>query len=117
MKFPVCDFAEPVEGFYSQCASCPIAAGTPGCALLELDDGNYEFVGETPHGGVRAVFYFRDNAGNQVPKRDAEHVEIHELDEGEHLVTILYGMVDPEGMIYLKKSRTGGSGDAGAANQ
>lgn len=107
MKFPVCDFADSEEGFYSQCASCPIAAGNPGCALEELGDGNYQFVGETPHGGVRAIFYFRDNAGNQVAKQEAEHVEIHELDEGDHLITILYGMVDPEGMIYLKKNRSG----------
>jgi hypothetical protein len=31
-------------------------------------------------------------------------VEIHELDAEGHLMTILYGMVDPEGMIYLKNS-------------
>ena len=33
-------------------------------------------------------------------------MEIHELDEHGHLMTILYGMVDPEGMIYLKNSGT-----------
>jgi len=54
--------------FYSQCASCPIAAGSAGCALSELEDGNYIFEGETPHGGVVAMFYFRDNEGNQVKK-------------------------------------------------
>jgi len=43
MKFPVCEFAEAEEGFYSQCASCPIAAGSVGCALSELEDGNYNF--------------------------------------------------------------------------
>jgi len=43
MKFPVCEFAEAEEGFYSQCASCPIAAGSAGCALSELEDGNYYF--------------------------------------------------------------------------
>jgi len=47
MKFPVCEFAEAEEGFYSQCASCPIAAGSAGCALSELEDGNYIFEGET----------------------------------------------------------------------
>jgi hypothetical protein len=110
MKFPVCEYADSEEGFYSQCASCPIDSSNPGCALSELEDGNYEFEGTTPHGGVRALFYFRDNEGNQVAKRDAIHVEIHELDDLGHLITILYGMVDPEGMIYLKRSS---SGDAG----
>ncbi|MBN1278171.1 MAG: hypothetical protein K9I59_02140 [Chlorobium sp.] len=104
MKFPVCDYTESVEGFYSQCAGCPIESRAPGCALDEQEDGTYLFDGPTPHGGVRAVFYFKDNAGNQVSKYDAVHVEIHELDESGMLVTILYGMVDPEGMIYLKKS-------------
>lgn len=33
-------------------------------------------------------------------------MEIHELDEQDHLITILYGMVDPEGIIYLKNSGT-----------
>ena len=94
MKFPVCDFADSEDGFYSQCASCPIDASASGCAL----------VGETPHGGTRAVFLFKNNAGDQVSKQEAIHVEIHELDEHGHLVTILYGIVDPEGMIYLKKS-------------
>jgi len=106
MKFPVCEFAEAEEGFYSQCASCPIAAGSAGCALSELEDGNYIFEGETPHGGVVAMFYFRDNEGNHVEKSDAEHVEIHELDEGGHLITILYGMVDPEGIMYLRDPKT-----------
>jgi len=32
-------------------------------------------------------------------------VEIHELDEGGHLITILYGMVDPEGIMYLRRSQ------------
>ncbi|MEI8186685.1 MAG: hypothetical protein WCG19_08305 [Chlorobiaceae bacterium] len=104
MKFPICEFAESAEGFYSQCASCPIDSSSPGCALDELEDGNYLFEGATPHGGVQALFYFKDNEGNQVRKRDAIHVEIHELDAEGHLMTILYGMVDPEGMIYLKKS-------------
>ncbi|HED30765.1 MAG TPA: hypothetical protein ENN50_03550 [Prosthecochloris aestuarii] len=104
MKFPVCDFAESEDGFYSQCAGCPIKASTPGCALEELDDGTYQFVGPTPHGGVKALFIFKDNDGSQVPKNEAVHVEIQELDELGHLVTILYGMVDPEGMIYLKRS-------------
>jgi len=104
MKFPVCDYAESIEGFYSQCAGCPIESKAPGCALEEMDDGTYEFIGQTPHGGARAVFHFKDNAGNQVSKYDAIHVEIHELDESGMLVTILYGMVDPEGLIYLKKS-------------
>ncbi|UZJ38343.1 hypothetical protein [Prosthecochloris sp. SCSIO W1103] len=106
MKFPVCDFADSEDGFYSQCASCPIDASTAGCALTELEDGTYEFVGQTPHGGVRAVFLFKNDAGDQVAKQDAVHVEIHELDEHGHLVTILYGIVDPEGMIYLKRSDT-----------
>ena len=104
MKFPVCDFADSEDGFYSQCASCPIDAETAGCALTELEDGTYEFVGVTPHGGVRAVFIFKNDAGDQIPKQEAEHVEIHELDEHGHLVTKLYGMVDPEGMIYLNRS-------------
>ena len=104
MKFPVCDFAVSEEGFYSQCASCPIDSTSSGCALDELEDGIYLFEGVTPNGGVKALFYFRDNEGNQVAKRDAIHVEIHELNEEGHLITILYGMVDPEGMIYLKKS-------------
>jgi hypothetical protein len=104
MKFPVCDYAESEEGFYSQCASCPIDAKNPGCALDELEDGSYHFTGQTPHGGVKAVFYFKNDEGMQVVKQDAVHVEIHELDELDHLVAILYGMVDPEGMIYLKKS-------------
>ncbi|MCG8375531.1 MAG: hypothetical protein MI702_03530 [Chlorobiales bacterium] len=110
MKFPVCDFADSDDGFYSQCASCPIDASTEGCALTELDDGTYEFVGKTPHGGVKAVFLFKNDAGDQVEKPNAVHVEIHELDEHGHLVTILYGIVDPEGMIYLKRS-----GDEGAS--
>jgi hypothetical protein len=104
MKFPVCDYADSVEGFYSQCAGCPIESRAPGCALDEMDDGTYEFLGETPHGGTRALFFFKDNAGNQVSKYEAVHVEIHELDADGMLVTILYGMVDPEGLIYLKKS-------------
>jgi hypothetical protein len=104
MKFPVCDFAESEEGFYSQCASCPIESSQPGCALDEQSDGTYLFNGETPHGGVRAVFYFKNDAGDRVAKQDAVHVEIHEFDEQDLLVAILYGMVDPEGMIYLKKS-------------
>jgi hypothetical protein len=33
-------------------------------------------------------------------------VEIHELDDYDHLITVLYGMVDPEGIIYLKSSAT-----------
>lgn len=107
MKFPVCEYADSEEGFYSQCASCPIDAKNPGCALVQLGDGNYEFNGETPHGGVRAVFYFRTDGGDQVLKQDAEHVEIHELDENGETIAILYGMVDPEGMIYLKKSDRG----------
>lgn len=107
MKFPVCDYAESEEGFYSQCASCPIDCKNPGCALDALEDGNYEFTGSTPHGGVRAVFYFRNDAGDQVSKQDAVHVEIHEFDENGETVAILYGMVDPEGMIYLKKSGGG----------
>jgi len=104
MKFPRCEYAESSEGFYSQCASCPIDSSASGCALDELADGNYQFEGATPHGGVRALFHFRDNEGNQVKKRDAIHVEIQELDEMGHLIMILYGMVDPEGMIYLKSS-------------
>lgn len=104
MKFPVCDYADSVEGFYSQCAGCPIESKAAGCALAEMDDGTYEFIGPTPNGGEKAVFYFRDNVGNQVSKYDAVHVEIHELDAEGILVTILYGMVDPEGMIYLKKT-------------
>ncbi|TLU82384.1 MAG: hypothetical protein FDX21_07720 [Chlorobium sp.] len=104
MKFPVCEFAESEEGFYSQCAGCPIDASSSGCALDEIEHGNYQFEGVTPHGGVRALFHFRDNEGNQVMKRDAIHVEIHELDEQGHLITILYGIVDPEGIIYLKNS-------------
>ena len=104
MKFPICEFADSAEGFYSQCASCPINSSSPGCALDELEDGNYQFEGTTPHGGVKALFYFKDNEGNQVRKRDAIHVEIHELDAEGYLITILYGMVDPEGMIYLKNS-------------
>ncbi len=111
MKFPVCDFADSEDGFYSQCSGCPIKASSEGCVLEELEDGTYEFRGATPHGGVRALFIFKDNEGNQIPKEDAEHVEIHELDELGHLVTILYGMVDPEGVIYLKKSGDR-SGDA-----
>jgi hypothetical protein len=107
MKFPVCDFAESEDGFYSQCASCPIDAKNAGCALDELGDGTYEFQGETPNGGVRAIFHFKNDAGDQVAKPDAVHVEIHELDENGHLIAILYGMVDPEGMIYLKKSDRG----------
>ncbi len=106
MKFPICEFADSAEGFYSQCASCPIDSSSAGCALDELEDGNYMFEGITPHGGVKALFYFKDNEGNQVRKRDAIHVEIHELDAAGHLMTILYGMVDPEGMIYLKNSKS-----------
>jgi hypothetical protein len=104
MKFPVCEYAQSEEGFYSQCASCPIDSNASGCALNVLDDGNYQFEGKTPHGGVKALFYFKNNAGNIVSKRDAVHVEIHELDEKEQLISVLYGMVDPQGMIYLKKS-------------
>ncbi len=104
MKFPVCEYAESEAGFYSQCASCPIDSSSSGCALDELEDGTYRFEGATPNGGIRALFYFRDNEGHQVKKREAIHVEIHELDEQGHLITILYGMVDPEGMIYLKSS-------------
>jgi len=104
MKFPVCQHAESEAGFYSQCASCPINSSSSGCALDELEDGTYQFEGATPNGGVKAVFHFRDNEGNQVIKQEAMHVEIHELDEQEHLITILYGMVDPEGIIYLKNS-------------
>lgn len=107
MKFPVCEYADSEEGFYSQCASCPIDSKNPGCALEELGDGTSQFTGQTPHGGVKAIFYFRNDAGDQVAKQDAEHVEIHELDENDHLIAILYGMVDPEGMIYLKKSDPG----------
>jgi hypothetical protein len=104
MKFPVCDFAESEEGFYSQCASCPIESNQAGCALDEQKDGTYMFTGETPHGGVKAVFYFKNDAGDRVAKQEAVHVEIHEFDDQDFLVAILYGMVDPEGMIYLKKS-------------
>jgi len=104
MKFPVCDFAESEAGFYSQCASCPIESSQAGCALDEQHDGTYLFTGETPHGGVRAVFFFKNDAGDQVAKQEAVHVEIHEFDEHDMLVAILYGMVDPEGMIYLNKS-------------
>lgn len=107
MKFPVCDYAESEEGFYSQCASCPIEPNKAGCALDALEDGTYQFVGPTPHGGVRAVFYFKNDEGEQVAKQESVHVEIHEFDELGHLVAILYGMVDPEGMIYLKKSGDG----------
>ncbi len=106
MKFPVCEYAESEAGFYSQCASCPIDSSAPGCALDELEDGTYLFEGVTPNGGIRALFYFIDNEGNRVKKREAIHVEIHELDEQDHLITILYGMVDPEGIIYLKNSGT-----------
>ena len=104
MKFPVCEYAESEAGFYSQCASCPIDPSSSGCALDELEDGTYLFEGITPNGGISARFYFIDNEGNRVKKREAIHVEIHELDEQDHLITILYGMVDPEGMIYLKNS-------------
>ncbi|NTU67466.1 MAG: hypothetical protein HGB02_01150 [Chlorobiaceae bacterium] len=107
MKFPVCDYAESEEGFYSQCASCPIDCKNPGCALDQLEDGTYRFSGQTPHGGVNAVFYFKDDAGEDVSKQEAVHVEIHELDENCGVIAILYGMVDPEGMIYLKKSGHG----------
>jgi hypothetical protein len=109
MKFPICDYAASEEGFYSQCASCPIECKNPGCALQEHADGTYHFDGLTPHGGVRAIFYFKNDAGDQVLKQDAIHVEIHELDELDHLVAILYGMVDPEGVIYLKKSESTGA--------
>jgi hypothetical protein len=107
MKFPVCDYAESEEGFYSQCASCPIDSSKAGCALDVIGEGTYEFTGETPHGGVRAVFFFRNAEGLQVAKQEAVHVEIHEFDEEDLLVAIMYGMVDPEGMIYLKKSEEG----------
>ncbi len=107
MKFPVCDYADSEEGFYSQCASCPIDPKNPGCALGDLGDGTYEFLGRTPHGGVRALFIFKNDAGDQVCKQDARHVEIHEHDQSGHLIAILYGMVDPEGMIYLKQSDRG----------
>jgi len=104
MKFPVCEYAQSEEGFYSQCASCPIDSSSSGCALDELEDGNYMFEGETPHGGVKALFFFKNNEGDKVEKREAVHVEIHELDNQEQLIAVLYGMVDPQGMIYLKKS-------------
>jgi len=104
MKFPVCEYAQSEEGFYSQCASCPIDPASSGCALDELDDGNYLFEGHTPHGGVKALFLFKNNEGDKVRKRDAVHVEFHELDHEEQLIAVLYGMVDPQGMIYLKKS-------------
>jgi hypothetical protein len=104
MKFPICEFAVSEPGFYSQCASCPIDSSSSGCALEPLDDGTYQFEGATPNGGVKARFHFRDNEGNQVIKREAVHVEIHELDSDGHLITMLYGMVDPEGIIYLKRA-------------
>lgn len=104
MKFPVCDYAPSEDGFYSQCASCPIDSSLGGCALEECSDGFYQFEGETPHGGIKALFYFSDNDGNRVAKRYAQHVEIHELDADGHVLSILFGMVDPEGVIYLKKS-------------
>ncbi|MEI6847370.1 MAG: hypothetical protein WCK32_04925 [Chlorobiaceae bacterium] len=104
MKFPVCKHAPSEDGFYAQCASCPIDSSSPGCALDEQEDGNYLFEGETPHGGVKALFFFKDNEGSKVLKKEAVHVEIHEFDDQEKLVAVLYGMVDPQGMIYLKKS-------------
>lgn len=104
MKFPVCEYAESEPGFYSQCASCPIDSAAPGCALEQQSDGSYCFDGPTPNGGVRAVFHFKDSEGQQAVKRHAVHVEIHELDEDGRLITILYGMVDPEGIIYLKSA-------------
>lgn len=107
MKFPVCDYADSEEGFYSQCASCPIDCKNPGCALQKVGDGLYESTGPTPHGGVKAMFFFKNDAGDPVAKEEAEHVEIHEMDDSGHLITILYGMVDPEGIIYLKKSERG----------
>jgi hypothetical protein len=98
MKFPVCELYAAEEGFYCQCVGCPIVSNsTPGCVLEELSDGDYQFVGPTPNGGVKAIFHFTNNEGEQVPKSDAIHVEIREYNDKGKVVGILYGMVDPEG--------------------
>ena len=109
MKFPHCDYAPSEDGFYSQCASCPIDASLAGCALEECGDGVYQSESETPHGGSKALFYFTDNDGNRVAKRQAHHVEVHEMNAENQIIAVLYGMVDPEGIIYLKKSSASSS--------
>jgi len=100
MKFPVCDLYPAEDGFYCQCAGCPIVSNsTPGCVIEELPNGDYEFEGETPSGGVKALFIFTNNEGERVAKEDAIHVEIRELNEKGKVVGVLFGMVDPDGAI------------------
>ena len=100
MKFPRCDMYPNEEGFYCQCIGCPVISNiTPGCALREVSVGVYEYTGETPNGGVKAVLTFTNDEGEIVPKPDAKHVEIREFDRNGGVVQILFGVADPQGFF------------------
>lgn len=103
MEFPRCDLYPAEAGFYCQCVGCPVVSNLqPGCVLTEKETGIYEFVGPTPNGGVKAVLVFTNDEGEIVPKPDAKHVEIRELDEKGATVQVTFGVADPQG-FYLDK--------------
>jgi hypothetical protein len=65
--------------------------------LTEKETGIYEFIGPTPHGGVKAILVFTNDEGEIVPKPDAKHVEIRELSAKGETVQVMFGVADPQG--------------------
>ncbi len=99
MKFPVCGLYEAEDCFYCQCTGCPVVSNsTPGCVLEEISLGTYQFSGDTPNGGTKAMFLFTDNEGHIVSKEDAIHVEIREYNNDEKQIGVLFGLIDPDGI-------------------
>lgn len=98
MQFPRCDLMPAEEGFYCQCVGCEVVSNsTPGCVIREKPDGIYEFNGATPNGGVKAVLIFTNDEGEIVSKPDAKHVEIREFDAKGNVLSVQFGVADPQG--------------------
>ncbi len=95
MRFPLCPNFEPDDTYFSNCVGCNITQeDNKGCPLKKLEEGVYEFNGETPAGGVKARFYFTILGKKYRSKENAKFLEIQELDEDDRLVAIEHAFKD-----------------------
>lgn len=100
MKFPVCPNITPDDTMYSKCVRCQITQEhNLGCPLKHVSEGVYQFDGETPAGGVKAMLYFTVEGKQYRDKQVANFVEIQELDSDGRLIAIDHGYRDPAAEI------------------
>ncbi|MBN1968996.1 MAG: hypothetical protein JXR48_18825 [Candidatus Delongbacteria bacterium] len=96
MKFPVCPNMIPEDSIYSSCVGCQIKEEhNMGCPLKRINEGVYEFVGETPAGGKKALLYFTIEGKQYRDKDVSKFVEIQELDGEGRLIAIEHAFADP----------------------